>query len=93
MGNALVINEKDNVAVSIESITKGSEVNCKMNDGSTIAVTALDDIEIYHKVATKDIAKDETVVKYGQYIGVAACDIKVGQHVHEHNVVSKRENA
>ncbi|AKL94941.1 altronate hydrolase UxaA [Clostridium aceticum] len=93
MGNALIINEKDNVAVSIEPITKGTEVSCKMNDGSIITVTALEDIIIYHKLATKDIAKDEPIRKYGQYIGVAACDIKTGQHVHEHNVVSKKKSA
>jgi altronate dehydratase small subunit len=92
MVNALIINNKDNVAVAIEKIDKGTEINCKLKDGSILKVDAKDDIQIYHKVATKDITRDCKVMKYGQYIGVAADDIKKGEHVHEHNVISKREN-
>ena len=52
----------------------------------------LEDITIYHKLATRDIRKGEPVVKYGEHIGIASCDIKAGEHVHVHNVEGHREN-
>ena len=50
----------------------------------------LDNVEINlndgHKYACRDIKKGEEVIKYGQPIGVAQCDIKLGEHVHSHNL-------
>jgi altronate dehydratase small subunit len=91
MINALIIDEKDSVVVAIEPITKGTEVNYKFKDQMK-TITAVDDIQIYHKIAIEDIKTDEPVVKYGQHIGIAKKDIKVGEHVHIHNVKSRREN-
>lgn len=92
MINAMIIDEKDCVAVAIEPITKNSEVNFKLKDGTLRTITALDDVTIYHKIAIKDINKGCKVVKYGENIGEAGVDIKEGQHVHTHNVVSVRED-
>lgn len=39
-----------------------------------------------HKYALVDIKKGENVIKYGSPIGHATCDIKVGEHVHTHNL-------
>ncbi len=39
-----------------------------------------------HKYALRDIKKDENIIKYGNPIGHAVCDIKKGEHVHSHNV-------
>jgi hypothetical protein len=38
-----------------------------------------------HKVALVPIAAGQPVVKYGQPIGHATSDIRVGEHVHVHN--------
>ncbi|SIT13801.1 UxaA family hydrolase [Paracoccus saliphilus] len=38
-----------------------------------------------HKIARKDIATGEAVVKYGQVIGYASAPIAQGAHVHSHN--------
>ena len=35
--------------------------------------------------------KGVPVVKYGEHIGLAGCDIHVGEHVHVHNVENHRE--
>ena len=43
-------------------------------------------------LAARNIAKGEPVVKYGEHIGVASCDIKAGEHVHVHNVEGRRED-
>ena len=32
------------------------------------------------------------IVKYGEHIGIAGCDIKAGEHVHVRNVEDHREN-
>ncbi len=39
-----------------------------------------------HKYARRDIAKGENIIKYGQPIGHAICDISKGEHVHSHNL-------
>ena len=51
-----------------------------------------EDITIYHKLAACDIAKGQPIVKYGEHIGLAARDIKAGEHVHCHNLEEHREN-
>lgn len=91
MINALIIDVKDSVGVAIEQIAKGTEISYKAGD-KVLTLTALGDIQIYHKFATRDIAKGEPVVKYGEHIGIASEDIKADAHVHTHNVESHREN-
>ena len=90
MRNAMIIDAKDNVAVAIEPIAKGDNA-VYVCEGREVSLPALEDITIYHKLATRDIAKGEPVVKYGEHIGVASSDIKAGEHVHVHNVEGNRE--
>ena len=42
-----------------------------------------------HKTALFDIKKGEDIIKYGYPIGIATEDIKVGEHVHSHNMKTK----
>ena len=91
MRNAMIIDAKDNVAVAIEPIAKG-ETAVYVCGGQEMSLTVQEDITIYHKLATRDIAKGEPVVKYGEHIGVASSDIKAGEHVHVHNVEGHRED-
>lgn len=91
MLNAMIIDGKDNVAVAIEPIQKGETVSYRCGS-ETCTLTALQDITIYHKLAVCPIAKGEPITKYGEHIGVASCDIQAGEHVHVHNVESRRED-
>ena len=91
MRNAMIIDAKDNVAVAIEPIAKGDDA-VYVCEGREVSLPVLEDITIYHKLATRDIAKGEPVVKYGEHIGVASSDIKAGEHVHVHNVEGHRED-
>ena len=91
MRNAMIIDAKDNVAVAIEPIAKG-DAAVYVCEGKEVSLPALEDITIYHKLATRDIAKGEPVVKYGEHIGVASSGIKAGEHVHVHNVESMKED-
>ena len=90
MINAIIIEPKDNVAVAIEPVKRGEKAEYKIGDG-TETVIAVEDIQIYHKLAVKDIACGEPIVKYGEHIGLAGTDIKAGEHVHTHNVKNNRE--
>ena len=53
-------------------------------------INKLDNVDINladgHKYALRDIKSGEDIIKYGNPIGHATCDIKAGEHVHTHNV-------
>jgi (2R)-sulfolactate sulfo-lyase subunit alpha len=48
------------------------------------------DIPLGHKLALKDLAVGDTVIKYGCEIGRIVQPVKAGQHVHVHNLKTKR---
>lgn len=89
--NAMIIDEKDTVAVAIEPVAAGDTAAWFNKSGERCDLVAVTDIPIYHKFAIKDMAKGEPVVKYGEHIGLAAVDIQAGEHVHVHNVENHRE--
>ena len=53
-------------------------------------INKLDNVEVNiangHKYAARDIKEGENIIKYGEPIGHAICDIKSGEHVHTHNM-------
>jgi len=61
-----------------------------MDDDRTIDLEARQDIPIGHKVALKDMAVGDTVVKYGIDMGKVVSPIKKGEHAHVHNIKTKR---
>lgn len=75
------INPNDNVAVAIESLYKGDVVT--VGDDTFTLVT---DIPAGHKVALRDIDKEESIIKYGYPIGGAKEKIRKGEHVHAFNI-------
>lgn len=91
MRNSVAIDARDNVVVAIYPLSSGETAVFSLPDGSEGEVTAVQDIPLFHKIARCDIAKGQTVVKYGEYIGVATSDIKAGEHVHVHNCASSDE--
>lgn len=89
--NALMHDETDDVAVVIVDIPSGTEISAVTLDGvEQPTITATQDIPLGHKVALKDVAQGVDVIKYGRAIGAASQAISKGQHVHTHNVKSKR---
>ncbi|MDR2793830.1 MAG: altronate dehydratase family protein [Treponema sp.] len=78
---AIRIHTLDTVAVALEPLAKG----CTVTIGG-IRITCTDDIPSGHKLALKDIARDEKVIKYGTPIGKAPQAIVAGAHVHTHNL-------
>jgi (2R)-sulfolactate sulfo-lyase subunit alpha len=88
----LVHDKKDIVGVVvIEGLKAGTEMLAVVTaDNSAFHLQARMDVPIGHKIALRDIRKGETVWKYGQDIGVAIADIPKGEHVHVHNLKTKR---
>lgn len=86
---AVIIHNQDNVATVVEDVKAGTHLHF-LAEGLEQSIPLLQDIPLGHKVAVRAIAKGEAVVKYGESIGGALIDIKVGEHVHVHNMESLR---
>lgn len=82
----LKINPDDNVAVAIVPLKKGV---CISVDGKEIFLQ--EDIPAGHKVALKDFAENEDIIKYGYAIGHARCAIIKGAWVNERNIKTNLE--
>lgn len=65
-----------------------SQIKINPIDNVAVCLEAQDNIPAGHKVALKDIKKGEFIIKYGEVIGRASKDIKEGEWVHSHNLVS-----
>ena len=88
---ALKVDDLDNVAtIFANGITDGTEVEMRDKKGESEIITVHGDVPYGHKIAVKDIAKGEAIMKYGESIGRASCDIKKGDHVHVHNLEAMR---
>ena len=83
---------KDTVAVVVvEGVTAGTKMTgWIMDEDRMIDVSAKQDIPIGHKVALKDMAVGDTVVKYGIDMGKVVKAIAAGEHAHVHNIKTKR---
>ena len=88
----IIHDEKDNVGVVvIEKITQNQECNCWiMENDKRIKVSSTNEIPLGHKIALKDLKEGDTILKYGHDIGKVVKSIKKGEHVHVHNVKTKK---
>ena len=82
----------DSVAVVVtENVKAGATLTALLLDENrTIEIPCKADIPLGHKVAMKDIASGDTIIKYGTDIGKAIAAIKAGDHAHVHNIKTKR---
>jgi (2R)-sulfolactate sulfo-lyase subunit alpha len=82
----------DTVAVVVvEGVKAGTAMTgWIMDEDRTIALEARQDIPIGHKVALKDMATGDTVMKYGIDMGKVVAPIRKGEHAHVHNIKTKR---
>lgn len=88
----VVHDEGDSVGVVVvEGIKKGDELTgWVMDQDKILHMTARSDIPIGHKLAIRDLRSDETVIKYGVDVGRVVAPIATGEHLHVHNVKTKR---
>ena len=82
----------DTVAVVVvEGVKTGADMQgWIMDEDRMIKLTARQDIPIGHKVALKDMAVGDTVLKYGIDMGKVVAAIKAGEHAHVQNIKTKR---
>lgn len=81
MKRYLRINEADDVAIALDDLAAGEVVEVGGK-----CVTLKEDIAKGHKVALREIAEGENVIKYGYPIGHATCPIAEGEWIHSHNI-------
>lgn len=86
METVLRIDPKDNLVTCLRAVKNGEEITV---DGEKIKVSG--DVPQFHKIAIADIPKGGICYKYGQVIGKASADIKKGDYVHVHNLVSAKD--
>jgi (2R)-sulfolactate sulfo-lyase subunit alpha len=83
---------RDSVAVVVvEGVAAGSTLTGLILDQDrTLTLPCVQDIPLGHKVALKDMAVGDTVIKYGVDIGKVVKAIRKGEHAHVHNFRTKR---
>jgi (2R)-sulfolactate sulfo-lyase subunit alpha len=88
----LVHDPADNVGVVVvEGLVAGTDMLCVVtHDDSDFRLVVSMDVPIGHKVALADLGVGDTVIKYGQDIGRIVAPVKRGEHVHVHNLKTKR---
>ncbi|MBQ6260895.1 MAG: UxaA family hydrolase [Firmicutes bacterium] len=85
---AMMINEKDNVAMATTNVPAGEKVLVTLTGQEVVAA---EDIKAGHKMALCDLKKGDFVIKYGIPIGNMKSDCPVGGMVHVHNLEDTTE--
>lgn len=87
----LMHEKQDTVGVAVVDIKAGQKVQGRSLHGdANPKVTSLSDIPLGHKIALVDFKPGDTVIKYGVDIGKIVAPVKKGEHVHVHNLKTKR---
>ena len=88
----VVHEEGDSVGVVVvEGVKAGDALTgWIMEQDNTLTMKSLSDVPIGHKLAIKDLERGDTVIKYGVDIGRTIAPIRAGEHLHIHNVKTKR---
>ncbi|MCB2107354.1 MAG: UxaA family hydrolase [Rhodobacteraceae bacterium] len=88
----LVHDRRDNVGVVVvEELEPGTDMLCVVTeDNSDFRLKVNTAVPIGHKVALRDLKIGDTIIKYGQDIGKVVAPIAKGDHVHVHNLKTKR---
>ena len=81
----------DNVGVAVVDLKAGQDVEGRdLVTNKSLKARAVMDIPLGHKLALKDFNTGDTIMKYGCDVGRVVAPIKSGEHVHVHNVKTKR---
>ena len=87
----LMHDPSDDVGVAVMDLGAGDEIKAVTLEGDPVkTITLVEDVPLGHKVALRDLPKDKHIIEYASEIGVAYVPIKLGGHVHVHNIKSLR---
>jgi altronate hydrolase len=81
MQTAIKIHDKDNVAVALETLTVGQELQI-----SDEIITVVEEIPAGHKFALLNLQPGDVVIKYGYAIGIATKPVEKGEWIHTQNI-------
>ena len=87
--DALVLHRNDTVATALRPLQAGQTVEVTV-DGQRMSVVLREPIALCHKFALRDLAAGAAVFKYGEAIGQTSQPVRAGDHVHVHNLRSRR---
>ena len=76
----------DNVAIAKRDLPEGLILHWQADSWQSLEIHIRQSIPSGHKVALRMISTGQPVVRYGQRIGLAICDVLPGEHVHSHNL-------
>ncbi|MCX7011638.1 MAG: UxaA family hydrolase [Candidatus Sumerlaeota bacterium] len=94
MVHFLAHGKDDSVGVAVVDLKAGQTAEgWNTEKEEAVQVKANSDIPLGHKIALADIKQGGTVIKYNCPIGAASQSIRRGDHVHTHNLKSKRWTA
>lgn len=81
----------DTVGVAVVDLAAGTDCDGRdLSTNKSLNAKATEAIPLGHKLALKDFAVGDTVIKYGCEIGRVVKPVRAGQHVHVHNLKTKR---
>jgi altronate dehydratase small subunit len=89
MQRAVIIDPRDSVATALADLNAGETLELQAGDHD-LKIVLIASIPFGHKFSLISVRTGAAVVKYGETIGTATADIRPGDHVHIHNVVSTR---
>jgi len=92
MRKGILLHEpSDDVGIAVMDLNAGDEIEAVTLEGFPVSsIVVADDVPLGHKVAMRDMPKDKHIIEYGEEIGYACVAIKIGAHVHLHNIKSLR---
>lgn len=77
--------------VVVEGVQAGQKLTgWIMDQDRTLECEVRDAIPIGHKLAIRDLREGDSVIKYSVDIGRVVTPIRMGEHLHVHNVKTKR---
>ena len=87
----LVHDQRDTVGVAVVDVKAGEALEGRSLDtNEPVHARSNTDVPLGHKIALRDLKVGDTVIKYGCDIGRVVQPIRAGDHVHVHNVKTKR---
>ncbi len=81
--NLILLDKNDNILVARREISQGESI---FISGKEVKMHAT--VNLGFKVALKEIAAGEKIIKFGIPIGTATTKIMIGETVHVHNIKS-----
>lgn len=79
----ILLSPADNCLIAAARLDAGTQVEI---EGERVTLTTT--IDLGHKVARHELAKDDKVLRYGAVIGHVTGAVARGEHLHTHNLES-----